>query len=63
MSYEPLAPLRFQPWPHLIDGGVPGFFLFPFPGGIPCTEPEVSEHVHGIDVLHPPPIFEQGIVG
>lgn len=55
--------LWFQPWPHLIDGGAPGLFLFSFSGCIPCPEPEVTEHVHGIDVLHPPSVLQQCVVG
>ena len=55
--------LGFQLRPYLIDVSGLRFCLPAFVPAVPCPYPEESEHIHLVDLLHPPPGVQQGIVG
>jgi len=54
---------RLKSRPHLINGGAPGFLLFGLSLHVPGADAKEAEHVHLVDLLHPPAALEQGVVG
>jgi len=49
--------------PHFVNERLARCFLFLFLLRIPCPHTEKSRHVHLVDLPHPPPGFQQHIVG
>ena len=55
--------LRLHSGPDFINEALPGFFLFMFPLRVPCPQAQETQHIHLIDLLHPPAVFHQLVVG
>ena len=54
---------RLKSRPHLVNGVAPGFLLFDLPLHVPGADAQKAEHVHLVDLPHPPPALEQGVIG
>ena len=54
---------RLKSRPHLIDGAVPGFLLFGLSLHVPGADAQEAEHVHLVNLPHPPAALEQRVIG